>query len=321
MLQGTSTLNVTHTNPSEMSLGFGDLSDISYLYSVITILGFLVIVACNCTVNSTILLHQSLQEPMYIFICALCANDLYGSSAFYPGLFISLIRKTRSISYVACIVQDFCINTYAVCECTILAIMAFDRYMCICNPLRYLTIMTLSTAYKLLAAAWLYCLALVTALVILTVRLPLCDNAIAKIYCDNWTVVRLSCVDTAVNNIFGLFITVNVVVGMPLLTLISYIEILKVCVRSKMAQAKAMQTCAPQIISLLIFFTGCIFEVMLYRFIPNMVPYALRVIMSIQVFIVPPIVNPILYGLKMKAIKQKIQQAFHTSKLCALTID
>ncbi|KAM4045553.1 olfactory receptor 52K2-like [Anomaloglossus baeobatrachus] len=304
-------LNSTLTNPSQMSLAFGDLSDVGYLYSVIALLGFLLIIVCNSTVISTVLLHKSLQEPMYIFICALCANDLYGSSAFYPSVFTNLSLKTRSISYTACLIQVFCIYTYAAYESTILAIMAFDRYVCICNPLRYSTIMTLSTTCKLLLSAWGYCFALITVHVALTARLPLCDNVIPKIYCDNWTVVRLSCVDTMVNNVYGLFMTVCVITAMPLLSLISYIEILKVCAKSKEARAKAMQTCAPQIISLLIFFTDCVFEIMLYRFVPSMVPYGIRVVMSVNLFVLPPIVNPILYGLKMKAIKEKIRLIFN----------
>ncbi|XP_056415411.1 olfactory receptor 52K2-like [Hyla sarda] len=315
MLKRSEMLNSTYPNPSQMSLLFGDISDIGYLYSVITILGFLVIVVCNCTVMSTILLHKSLQEPMYIFICALCANGLYGSSAFFPNLFINLSLKTKTISYTACMIQVFCLYTYVCCEFTMLAIMAFDRYVCICNPLRYSNIMTLGAAYKLMATGWVCGFTLITVLVMLTVRLPLCDNAIPKIYCDNWTVVRLSCVDTTVNNAFGLFITVSVAIGMPLLTLISYIEILKVCAKSKEARAKAMQTCTPQIISLLVFFADCMFEVMLYRFIPTIVPYGVRIVMSTQLLVVPPIVNPILYGLKMNAIKVKIQQIFRTKKL------
>ncbi|XP_077155192.1 olfactory receptor 52K2-like [Ranitomeya variabilis] len=305
-------LNWTFSNPSQMSLEFGDLSDVGYLYSAITLLGFLLIILCNSTIISTILLHKSLQEPMYIFICALCANDLYGSSAFYPSLFTNLSLKTRSISYTACLIQVFCIYTFASCESFILAIMAFDRYVCICNPLRYSTIMTLCTTYKLLASAWGYCFALITVLVLLTAWLPLCGNVVPKIYCDNWTVVRLSCVDTTVNNAFGFFIIVSVIVLMPLLIIISYIEILKVCAKSKEARAKAMQTCAPQMISMLMFFADCIFEVLLYRFTPSMVPYGLRVVMSVHLFVLPPIINPILYGLKMKAIKKKIQQILNT---------
>ncbi|XP_075119312.1 olfactory receptor 52E8-like [Leptodactylus fuscus] len=312
-------INSTHSNPSHMSLAFGDLSNISYLYGVITFLGFLVIVTCNYMVISTIVLHKSLHEPMYVFICALCTNDMFGSSTFYPSLFVNLISKTQSISYGACIIQDFCINTYASCEFTILAVMALDRYVCICNPLRYPNIMTLGTAYKLVAAACIYSLTMITVLVILTVRLPLCDNVIPKIYCDNWTVVRLSCVDTMVNNVYGMIATTMISIGMPLLTLISYIEILKVCAKSKEARAKAIQTCTPQITSLLIFFTNVVFEVMLYRFIHTIVPHALRVVMSIQPFIVPPIVNPILYGLKTKAIKEKIQQRLDRWRgLCVL---
>ncbi|XP_075051178.1 olfactory receptor 52D1-like [Mixophyes fleayi] len=300
--------NSTYSPPSVLILGFGEITDINYLYSVITLVGFMVIVLSNCTVIITILLYKSLHEPMYIFISALCVNGLYGSSAVLPSLFINLICKTQNISYTACIIQVFCTHTYVLCEITMLAVMAYDRYVCIFNPLRYVSIMALTTAFKLIFAASIFSLILITIHVALTSRLPLCDNVILKIYCDNWSVVRLSCIDTTVNNIFGLFIIVTSMVVMPLLIALSYIEILKECAKSKEVRDKAMQTCAPQVISILIFITGCVFEVLLYRFVPTRVPYGLRVFMSVELIVVPPLVNPLLYGLKLKAIKVKIVQ-------------
>ncbi|XP_075051223.1 olfactory receptor 52D1-like [Mixophyes fleayi] len=304
--------NSTYSPPSVLILGFGEITDMNYFYSMITLVGFMMIVLSNCTVITTILLYKSLHEPMYIFISALCVNGLYGSSAVLPSLFINLIYKNQNISYTSCIIQVFCIHTYVVCEITMLAVMAYDRYVCICNPLRYVTIMTLTAAFKLMFAAWMHSLILITIHVALTSRLPLCDNVILKIYCDNWSVVRLSCIDTTVNNIFGLFVTVVAMGVNPLLIVLSYIRILKECAKSKYVRDKAMQTCAPQLISIIIFVTGCIFEILLYRFVPTRVPYGLRVFMSVEIIVVPPIVNPLLYGLKMKAIKVKIvQKVFH----------
>ncbi|XP_075051262.1 olfactory receptor 52D1-like [Mixophyes fleayi] len=279
-----------------------------YVMLTFTLVGFMMIVLSNCTVITTILLHKSLHEPMYIFISALCVNGLYGSSAVLPSLFINLIYKIQNISYKSCIIQVFCIHTYTFCEITMLAVMAYDRYVCICNPLRYVSIMTLTAALKLMFAAWIHSLILITIHVILTSRLPLCDNVILKIYCDNWSVVRLSCIDTTVNNIFGLFVTIVGLGVKPFLIVLSYFRILKECAKSKVVRDKAMQTCAPQLISIIIFVTGCIFEVLLYRFVPTRVPYGFRVFMSVEGLVLPPLVNPLLYGLKMKAIKVKIVQ-------------
>ncbi|XP_075051149.1 olfactory receptor 52K1-like [Mixophyes fleayi] len=314
-LPRTQMQNSTYSPPSVLILGFGDITDINYLYGTITLFSFMIIVLTNCTVITTILLHKSLHEPMYIFISALCVNGLYGSSALLPHLFINLICKTQNISYTACIIQVFCMHTYAVCEITMLAVMSYDRYVCICNPLRYVTIMTITTAFKLVFAAWIYSIILITILVILTVRLPLCDNVMLKIYCDNWTLVRLSCIDTTMNNIFGLFVSVAAMVVMPLLITLSYIAILKVCAKSKDVRDKAMQTCAPQLISILMFVTVCAFEIFVYRFVPSRVPYGLRVVMSVQGIVLPPLVNPLLYGLKMKCIKVRIGKFVNFDKV------
>ncbi|KAM5180472.1 olfactory receptor 52D1-like [Mantella aurantiaca] len=301
--------NSTHSSPLVLSLTFGTISDFNYLYGAISLVGFLMIIFSNLTVISTVYFNQSLHEPMYVFISALCANGLYGSASLFPCLMGNLFYKTQTISYAACITQIFCIYSYASCEMTILIVMAYDRYVCICNPLRYVVMVTLPKAFRMVIGAWLYSFTSIAFHVMLTTRLPLCDNVILKIYCDNWSVVRLSCIDTTANNVYGVFITVILLGTMPLLVVLSYAKILRVCAKSKDVRSKAVQTCFPQLISISIFVTDCLFEIILYRLGPTQVPYGLRVTMSLQSLVVPPFVNPLLYGIKMKAIKVKILQS------------
>ncbi|KAM8976906.1 olfactory receptor 52E4-like [Pelodytes ibericus] len=306
--------NSTYLNPSVLILSFGDMTDIKYLYSLLSLISYTCIVVFNAVIISTIMLHNRLHEPMFIFISVLCFNGLYGSSAFLPSLLVHLIYETRMVSYLGCLIQVFCIHTYMGCELTILAVMAFDRYTCICNPLRYNSIMSWKTVYKLVASAWFYSIILFTVHFILTIRLPLCDSLIVKIYCDNWSVVRLSCIDTTVNNIFGLFITVALIVMMPMLILVSYIEILRVCVQSsKDFRAKALQTCTPHLITMINYVADVLFEILIHRFRPTSLPYELRVAMSIQFLVVPPLLNPLIYGLQIREIRNKIAHIF-TSK-------
>ncbi|XP_077307167.1 olfactory receptor 1500-like [Lithobates pipiens] len=306
--------NSTFSSPLVLSLTFGTISDFNYVYGVISLLGFLMIIFSNLTIICTVYLNQSLHEPMYVFISALCTNGLYGSISFFPSLIVNLFSKTQIISYAACITQIFCIYFYVSCEMTLMTVMAYDRYMCICNPLSYSTLMNLTKAFKIIIGVWLYSFISIIVHTLLTVRLPLCDNVILKIYCDNWSVVRLSCIDTTVNNIYGLFITVKLLGVMPMLVILSYVKILKVCAKSKDNLLKAMQTCTPQLISFVIFVTDCLFEVILYRLGPTQVPYGLRVAMLLQSLVVPPFVNPLLYGMKMQAIKVKILQCFTMKK-------
>ncbi|XP_075119315.1 olfactory receptor 52D1-like [Leptodactylus fuscus] len=285
------------------------MAEVRYVYSAITFLGFVLIVLSNCAVISTVVLHKSLQEPMYIFISVLCLNGLYGSIAFFPNLFINLLSKSLTISYAGCVTQVFCIHTYMGGELTILTLMAYDRYLCICNPLRYPTLMSLSMVLKLVIAAWSYNICLFTVHFILTLRLPLCDSFILKIYCDNWSVVRLSCVDTTVNNIYGLFITAMVIGLLPVLIFISYIKILKVCVQAtKDFRAKSLQTCTPHLVTITNFVINVLFEILLHRFSPTSLPYELRTVMSVQFLVVPPILNPLIYGLKTREIRVKLMK-------------
>ncbi|XP_073468547.1 olfactory receptor 51I2-like [Aquarana catesbeiana] len=310
--------NSTLSSPLVLRLTFGTISDFNYVYGVIALLGFLMIIFSNLIIISTIYLNQSLHEPMYVFISALCTNGVYGSISFFPSLIVNLFSKSQTISYAACITQIFCIHSYVTCEMAMMTVMAYDRYVCICNPLRYAIMMNLTKAFRIIFGMWLYPFICITVQTLLTMRLPLCDNVILKIYCDNWSVVRLSCIDTTVNNIYGLFLTVKMLGVMLLLVILSYVKILKVCAKSKGTLLKAMQTCSPQLISFAIFVTDCIFEVILYRLGPTQVTYGLRVAMSLQCLVVPPFLNPLLYGIKMQAIKVRILQSFE-EKISAKT--
>ncbi|XP_068121905.1 olfactory receptor 52L1-like [Hyperolius riggenbachi] len=299
--------NGTFSQPSTLSLNFGVVTSMRYFYCVIVFFGYTLNLTLNLAVIATIIRHESLHQSMYVFIAALCFNGVYGSSCFYPSLFIHLLQETHSISYIACLTQVFCIHTYVSYEMSILAAMAYDRYVCICNPLRYNIIMTLPTVFKLLAGAYVQPTVLFNVHFLLTIRLPLCSSEILKIYCDNWSVVRLSCIDTTVNNYFGTLVATIVIGLMPLFTFYTYVKIFKVCLRSsKEVRQKALQICSPHLICIVNFLTASLFEILLYRFIPDKLPYELRVLMSVQPFVIPPFLNPVIYGMKMKEIKVKI---------------
>ncbi|XP_077307000.1 olfactory receptor 52D1-like [Lithobates pipiens] len=305
-------INSSYIHPNVLYLSFEDMQFTRYIYSVIACLVYGSIILFNSSVISIIALHKSLQEPMYIFIAVLCVNGLYGSATFFPSLIVDLIFSIQTISYIGCVTQVFCIHTYLGCEMTILTAMAYDRFVCICDPLRYNNIMSLTIVFKLVVVAWSYTIILVGIHIVLTIRLPLCDNVILKIYCDNWSIVRLSCVDTTVNNGFGLFIASTFIALMPILIICSYIKILRACVRSsKDFRAKALQTCTPHLITITNYACNLLFELLMYRFIPTEFPYELRMVMSVQLLVGPPILNPLIYGLKLKDIRVKIIYIFH----------
>ncbi|OCT56071.1 hypothetical protein XELAEV_18002666mg [Xenopus laevis] len=285
------------------------MTGIKYLYCAIVLVGFLMILLASGCVCSVVVLNKSLQEPMYIFICVLCINGIYGGFAFFPSLFVNLICEAQTITYVGCLIQMFGVHTYTAAEMSILAVMAFDRYLCICNPLRYNSVMTLDVAYKLILAAWLF------VLIPFTIHFILTDFA-SSIYCDNYSIVKLSCIDTTINNIYGLFLTVAMVVVVPVLIVASYVQILRVCAQSsKDFRNKSLGTCTPHLISLTNYVADILFEVLLHRFTLKNIPYELRIIMSVQAFVVPPLLNPLIYGLKMREIRVRIAHMFRINKI------
>ncbi|XP_068121903.1 olfactory receptor 10J5-like [Hyperolius riggenbachi] len=308
--------NSSDFHPSEMTLTFGDVSEHRILYCTITLLGYIMTVTASTIVVVTIVLHKPLQEPMYVFIAILCVNGLYGSMIFYPSLLINLLYQLHTISYTACLTQVYCLYTYGSFEMTTLTAMAFDRYVCICNPLRYNVIMSLSMVARLISGSWLFSIIIIGINVTLTSRLPLCDSVILKIYCDNWSVVRLSCIDTTVNNIFGLFVAAVYLFFLLFLILSSYISILRVCYKSSAEViSKALQACMPQFITTITFVTDVLFEFFIYRWTPTNLPYEVRMFMSIQPLVTPPLLNPLLYGLKMTEIRLRIFQLLRLKKI------
>ncbi|KAM9319752.1 olfactory receptor 52D1-like [Gastrophryne carolinensis] len=306
--------NVTTFHPSLLTLNFGPLTSARYLYATIVLFGYLLILTFSgAVITASLTLHNIKNDPLYIFLSALCLNGVYGGSAFFPSLFVNLLQKTQMISYIGCLAQVFCVHTYGSFEYTILTAMAYDRYVFIGNPLRYHSIMTSSKVLKLVLGALVYSCMWVGTNLILTIRLPLCSSQILKIYCDNFSVVRLSCANTTVNNIFGLIATTAAVGPTSLLIFYSYASIFKVCRRfSREVKSKALQTCSPHLIVLANFMISTLFEVLLHRTDPTTLPYELRILMTLQFLVVSPILNPLIYGLKVKEIKEKIVLLFQS---------
>ncbi|XP_016314621.1 putative gustatory receptor clone PTE03 [Sinocyclocheilus anshuiensis] len=230
------------------------------------------------------------------------------SAAFFPRLLTDLLSDTHSVSREACILQAFVIYSYATNENTILMLMAFDRYVAISKPLQYNNIMTPRILSVLIAISWIYPMLCIGIAGILNARLTMCGNKLWKVYCHNWEIVKLSCANTIVNNVFGFFIVTTTVI-MPLsFILYSYVKILIICRKSSLDfRRKAYQTCIPHIVILLNFSVALFCEVTLSRIATLELPIGLSIILSLEFLIVPPILNPLVYGLNFSEIRKKIQ--------------
>uniref|UniRef100_A0A8C6U122 G-protein coupled receptors family 1 profile domain-containing protein n=1 Tax=Neogobius melanostomus TaxID=47308 RepID=A0A8C6U122_9GOBI len=259
----------------------------------------------NLGVLLVIFTNQSLHQPMYLLFCNLPLNDLIGNTVLLPRLMMHIVSGERHISYRQCVVQAFHSHTFGSNCHMILIIMAIDRYVAICHPLRYSSIMTSRTVTGLSVTAWGVSLVLVSILIGLTVRLSRCRNVIQNAYCDNASLFKLSCDDISINNIYGLFFTVLLFTCSIGGLAATYIRIALMCwvQKNKELNQRAVQTCASHLVLYLIMIWSGFLTIILHRF-PEY-PY-LRQIAHVLFHVVPANLNPIIYGLNTKMLREKI---------------
>ncbi|XP_063348720.1 putative olfactory receptor 8G2 [Pelmatolapia mariae] len=305
-------LNVTSSPLSYFILGgYVDVGSLKLSYFSLTTILYIMIIAANTSLIVVICVNRSLHEPMYMFLCSLFVNELYGSTGLFPFLLLQILSDVHTVSAPLCFLQVYCLYTYAVIEFCILAVMSYDRYLAVCCPLQYNAIMTYYKVFLFIISVCLFSFINMLIGLSLTLRLTLCGNTINSLYCSNYLIVKLACSGTKVNNIYGLFNTA-VSILVPLLpVLYSYIKILIICFSgSKQARRKAVSTCAPHLASLLSFYFGCLFEILQSRFDMNSVPSTLRIFLSLYFLIIQPLFNPIMYGTQMSKIRKACKHVF-----------
>ncbi|XP_018560413.1 olfactory receptor 5P3-like [Lates calcarifer] len=295
-------MNSTRVSYFTLSAYF-DTGAFKYLYFIIIMSLYMFIVCANVSLIVIICMNRSLHEPMYLFLCSLFVNELYGSTGLFPFLLLQILSDIHTVSVPFCFLQIYCIYTYASIQFSNLSIMSYDRYRAICCPLQYNTCMSFNKVAILIAVSWLYPLIAIFILISLSAPLQLCGNIINKVYCDNYSIVKLACSDTTVNNVYGILYTFTTVI-LVLLILYTYLKILKVCFSgSKQTRQKAVSTCTPHLASILNFSCGCFFEIVQNRFDMKNVPNMLRIFLSLYWLTCQPLFNPVMYGLNITKIR------------------
>ncbi|XP_019945330.1 olfactory receptor 10A6-like [Paralichthys olivaceus] len=286
---------------------FVNIGSYYYIAFVFSLLLYSFIVSANLIIILVISREKSLHEPMYMFIALLSVNSLYGSAGFFPRFLMDLMSDSHLISRPACFTQIYVIYTYACYEMTILGIMAYDRYVAVCLPLHYHRQMTFRTVFNLIVIAWFFPTFVLTACISLSATLPLCGNEIQKVYCANWSVVKLSCVTTSINNVVGMFLTIGIVFLPLFFVLYTYLRIVVVCwKKSAEFKGKVLQSCLPHLVSFVIYSIAGFCDIALSRYDPDEINPFVAVILSLEFVVIPPVLNPLVYGLKLPKIRRHI---------------
>uniref|UniRef100_A0A4W6DTF7 Olfactory receptor n=1 Tax=Lates calcarifer TaxID=8187 RepID=A0A4W6DTF7_LATCA len=281
-----------------------DTGLLKYLFFIIAMFLYAMILCANVLLIVIICMNRGLHEPMYLFLCSLFVNELYGSTGLFPSLMVQILSDIHTVPASFCYFQIFCVHSYGTVELLLLTVMSYDRYAAICYPLLYNTYMSSCKIAIMNSVAWVYGFSTCFIMVCLSSSLQLCGNIINKVYCDNYSVVKMSCSDTQIFNIFGLISCFGVIICPLSLIFYSYMKILKVCFSgSKQTRQKAVSTCTPHLVSLLNFSFGACFEILQSRFNMSSVPNMLRIFLSLYFLTCQPLFNPVLYGFNLSKIR------------------
>ena len=287
--------------------GLNETNNHRFTLFFLTLLCYCVILMVNISVIVTIIMDKNLHEPMYILLCTFCMNGLYGTAGFYPKFLWDLLSPVHVISYSGCLIQAQVMYSFACADLSILSVMAYDRYVAICRPLEYHSVMSKQKITAIVCFSWMTPFCMVGINMFLTSRLKLCSPYISRLYCMNWMIVKLACfpAETAVNNILT-YITIITYLFHGLFIVLSYMYIIKTCANSIENRAKFMQTCVPHLTSLLIFLVTILSDIIIMRYGSKDLPQAFQSFVAIEYLIIPPLINPLIYGLKLTKIRNRI---------------
>uniref|UniRef100_A0A8C4DL91 G-protein coupled receptors family 1 profile domain-containing protein n=1 Tax=Dicentrarchus labrax TaxID=13489 RepID=A0A8C4DL91_DICLA len=295
---------------------FADYGSLRYLFFSLCLLVYMTIISANVVIILTVCQEKSLHQPMYIFISFLSLNSLYGTAGFFPRFLMDILSDTHFISRASCFIQIYVIYTYIGHELTLLSVMAYDRLVAICQPLHYHSKMNFRMVRNLIIFAVVYPAVVVVFCVFLASWLPLCGNKLHRLFCTNWPVVQLSCVDTTVNSLAGRVLSVLSVFIPLFFVLYTYLRILLVCRRSSSEfRGKALKTCLPHIVTFVTYCISVFCELSLSRYKVDEANPFVTVVLSLEFLIIPPINNPLVYGLNLPQIRGVIFRFFKIHKM------
>uniref|UniRef100_A0AAQ6API4 G-protein coupled receptors family 1 profile domain-containing protein n=1 Tax=Amphiprion ocellaris TaxID=80972 RepID=A0AAQ6API4_AMPOC len=270
---------------------------------VLLLLIYVFIMVSNVGLVVLISMERSLHEPMYLLFCNMSVNDVFGASAIIPRLlgYVFTAFTERYIRYVDCAVQAFCAHFHAGTSHAVLMVMAFDRYVAICNPLRYTSIVTNRMVVKLSAGAWTVAFLLVVVLLGLSIRLTRCRRVILNPFCDNASLFKLSCQNLLINHIYGLSSAVLLLGSSLGSVTLTYLRIAMVCLSSKnkVLNSKALQTCATHLAVYIVMLVSSFTPMIMHRR-PEWADNGK--VASVMFHVVPPALNPLIYGLQCKEL-------------------
>ncbi|NWH41192.1 O52D1 protein, partial [Chloropsis hardwickii] len=266
----------------------------------------------NAVLLLTIWAERSLHQPMYLFLGMLALADITLSTTAVPKMLALFWFQAREISFGGCLTQMFFLHATCLVESVILLAMAFDRFVAICFPLRYGAVLTPSVVAKTGLLALLRAFCIIFPCIFLLRRLPYCGHRVmAHTYCEHIGIARLACADISANVWYGMAVPFSMAMLDLVLIAVSYGFILLALARlpSRTARHKALHTCGSHVCVLLLFYMPAVFTALVQRFGHHIPPKAHILLANLYVLF-PPLLNPIVYGVRTQQIRDKVVKVF-----------
>ncbi|XP_075346334.1 olfactory receptor 14C36-like [Mycteria americana] len=265
----------------------------------------------NGLIITAIACDHRLHTPMYFFLLNLSVLDLGSISTTVPKSMANSLWNTRAISYLGCATQVFFFLLFLLAECCLLTIMAYDRYIAICKPLHYGTLLGSRACVHMAAAAWgsgfLYAV-LHTAN---TFSIPLCHgNALDQFFCEIPQILKLSCSDSYLSEVGLLVVSAFLVLGCFVFIVLSYVQIFRAVLRipSEQGRHKAFSTCLPHLAVVSLFISTGVTAMFACLKPPSISSPSLDLVMAVLYSVVPPAVNPLIYSMRNQELKDSIRK-------------
>ncbi|XP_014351690.2 olfactory receptor 2AT4-like [Latimeria chalumnae] len=297
----------THQITEFIIIGFPGLQDYDLLLFFIFLATYLVTLTGNMLILIAVKTCQKLHTPMYFFLANLSVIDIMYTTTTLPKMLSKLLLDDKVISFTGCFLQMYFFLSLGTAECFNLVVMAYDRYVAICDPLRYNTKMSKEVCILMASSAWILGFVFPSSPVILLAKLHYCGpNSIYHCFCDHPVVKRLACADTIINTILALSIALTVLVIPCILILLSYFKIIisVLKITSGEGRRKVFSTCVSHLIVVITFFSSASIAYISYR-IPS-VTMDFRIMCVVFYAFLTPMVNPIIYCLRNKEIRDAI---------------
>ncbi|XP_068965017.1 olfactory receptor 52I1-like [Petaurus breviceps papuanus] len=270
----------------------------------------------NIIIVTVIWTDSALHEPMYHFLCVLAAVDIVMSTSVIPKMLNIFWSSNGIIGFAACFIQMYIVHATTGIETGLLLAMAFDRYIAICKPLHYQTILTPRTMVGMGMAIIARAITAMTPITWMVVHLPYCaSHVVPHSYCEHMAVAKLACADPMPSSLYSLIISFIIVETDVIFIAISYILILQAVfsLPSREARVKALSTCGSHASVMVLFYLPGILSIYMAWLGQDLVPLHTQVLLADFYLVIPPLLNPLIYGLKTKRIRERVWNAMTTT--------